>query len=585
MAATAVPTATPTMALDRIRVDWTRNTRGRDDEAIATYSQSIRRVGVVVPVVLSMLDGDPDFDAELVAGFHRYEAARVAECADIPYVVRDDETRQEAHAVENIARAGLWPLEEAVAIESLLAKGYTQQGAAEVLSKKPQWIAAREPLLALPEQLRTPWGPHSAGSVLGGHPPLSVAKRLRDLNAVAPWAAERLVDLAMMPEPTADWPAPHNALMSLYNEGRRGGDGRAARDVICHKPPKGAFAAPVGTGYSSVIDSDDVLAVSQIKRAKELAQRIDAARAAWEKVNDSYSYFRGVSFDQQDIATLKALGVLYVLAGEDDDNWLSAICFERDPWLDVVEASIIRVEQDIAARKETRASQSTAGKKTEDLTPEQQARRALRATQRDMAGPDSSARAANHELFAALYGGDSIVEAGVQFDVARLFVEQWIGGRDLKFTPEGKLNASSNYMAGNITERIHLVSRVKLAVPELSRIETPTRKDGKEGKPKVVYATDQETWAWILRYLDGATTSVELFDRAIKLMIVGQQTIAHAYSAGRSSQPFPTSLSCKEAEKPLAALTKGRVPKAIATVKGALTRAYKAAGSGLDSRI
>jgi ParB/RepB/Spo0J family partition protein len=572
------------MALDRIRVDWSRNTRARDDDAIETYSHSIRRVGVVVPVVLALLDNDPDFDAELVAGFHRYEAARVAECADIPYVVRDQETRQEAHAVENIARAGLWPLEEAVAIESLLAKGYTQQGAAEVLSKSPQWIAAREPLLALPEQLRAPWGPQSARGVLGGHPPLSVAKRLRDLNAVAPWAAERLVELALMPEPTDDWPAPQNALMSLYNEGQRGGDGRTARDVICHKAPKGAFVAPV-SGPNSSLRGDDVLAASQIKRAKDLAQRLDTVRDAWEKVNDSYSYFRGVRFNEQDIDTLRALGVLFVLSGENDDHWFSAICFERDPWLEAVEAAIVRVEEDIAARKQARASQSTAGKKAEDLTPEQQAQRALRATQRDMASPVSAGRAANHELFAALYGGESIVQDGVQIDVARLFVEQWLGGRDLKFTDEGKLNASSNYMAGNITERIHLVSRVKLAVPELSRVETPQRKDGKPGKAKVVYATDQETWAWILRYLDGAKTSVELFDRAIKLMIIGQQTIAHAYSAGRSTQPFPIGLSCKEAEKPLAVLTKGRVPKAIATVKGALTRAYKAAGSGLDSRI
>ena len=64
MAATAVPaTSTPTMALDRIRVDWSRNTRARDDDAIETYSHSIRRVGVVVPVVLTLLDNDPDFDA------------------------------------------------------------------------------------------------------------------------------------------------------------------------------------------------------------------------------------------------------------------------------------------------------------------------------------------------------------------------------------------------------------------------------------------------------------------------------------------------------------------------------------------
>jgi hypothetical protein len=188
----------------------------------------------------------------------------------------------------------------------------------------------------------------------------------------------------------------------------------------------------------------------------------------------------------------------------------------------------------------------------------------LRAPQRaDQKAPrgESAARTANHEVFAMLYGGASIVDDGVQRDVARLFVEHWLGGRDLRFNDEGKLTASSNYMAGNIGERMHLVSRVKLAVPELSRIEPPMRKDNKPGKAKVVYATDQETWAWILRYLDGARTSAELFDRTIKLMILGQQTIAHAYSAGRSSHPSEVRLSCAEAEKPLAALTKGRPPK------------------------
>lgn len=569
-----VATVATVAPLARIRVDWTRNTRARDQEAIAAYAASIQQIGIVNPVVVSPLVHD-DFDYELVAGFHRLEAASVAGLVEVPIVQRDTATREEAHAVENIAKADMWPLEEALAIQAIRDKGYTPKGIADVLGKNAQWISVREPLLALSDELRSPWSAAAAGTVMKGHPSLKVARRLGELAAIAPWAAQRLVDLAMLPEPTDDWPAPQRPLLSLD------GDGREAGQLIVHQPPKGRFAVIVSSGHRR-LTVQDIRDGAKTKRARELADRLAAAEEVWRKNASAYDYFDGIRISEESIDTMRALGVLFALT-TDDRSWFSAVCFEREPWLDAVEAAIAVVEDENASRKERRAKDAIGGKTDEQLTPKQKAQRALRALQRDMAGPESSARAANHELFAALYGGEAIVTADVPLAAAKLFVESWLGPRKLTFT-DGRLTMVSNYGI-DVDHARTLIARVKLAVPELSSVETPTTKSGKPGKAKVRHATDQETWSWILRYLDAAATSSELFDRAVKLLIIGQATIAHAAGRGRSSHPLAVRLASKEAQKALDSLAKGRPPRALASVKSTLTRAYKAAGYGLDSRI
>ena len=77
-------------------------------------------------------------DAEnyvLVAGFHRYPAARQLRLSEITYEPHESKTEDADRAVENIARGQLNPHEEALAVQATLQRGLTQDGAAQALGR------------------------------------------------------------------------------------------------------------------------------------------------------------------------------------------------------------------------------------------------------------------------------------------------------------------------------------------------------------------------------------------------------------------------------------------------------------------
>jgi ParB/RepB/Spo0J family partition protein len=116
------------VALGEIRVP--DNVRALDPEHVKALAGSIKLQGILVPVVVRDNDGD---GFELVAGFHRVAAAKSLELADVPVVVRDVETEDADRAVENITRKQLNPYEEAKAVKAMLARGLTEDGAAQAL--------------------------------------------------------------------------------------------------------------------------------------------------------------------------------------------------------------------------------------------------------------------------------------------------------------------------------------------------------------------------------------------------------------------------------------------------------------------
>jgi ParB-like nuclease domain len=82
--------------LERIRVP--ANVRELDDEHVRALAGSIALQGMLVPVVVRRAGRA----FELVAGFHRVAAARLAGLGEVPVVVRDAETEDADRAVENI---------------------------------------------------------------------------------------------------------------------------------------------------------------------------------------------------------------------------------------------------------------------------------------------------------------------------------------------------------------------------------------------------------------------------------------------------------------------------------------------------
>jgi len=120
-------------------------------EALEELAASIREKGVIQPLIVRERPGGT---FEIVAGERRWRAAQLAQVHDLPVVVRDlDDTEVlEVAIIENIQRADLNPVEEAMAYRQLMDRfGHTQEKIAEGLSKSRSHIANLLRLLNLPE--------------------------------------------------------------------------------------------------------------------------------------------------------------------------------------------------------------------------------------------------------------------------------------------------------------------------------------------------------------------------------------------------------------------------------------------------
>ncbi len=89
-----------------------------DDAAIAGLSASIRRSGLMQPVIVRAVGGGR---YELIAGERRWRAARLAGLTHVPALVRalSDEEAAEWGLVENVQREDLNPMDRAVAMKNV----------------------------------------------------------------------------------------------------------------------------------------------------------------------------------------------------------------------------------------------------------------------------------------------------------------------------------------------------------------------------------------------------------------------------------------------------------------------------------
>ncbi|MGR6467488.1 ParB/RepB/Spo0J family partition protein [Rhizobium sp. PAMB 3182] len=137
-----------------------------DDEELQDLASSIRQHGIVQPVVVRTI-GENNY--EIIAGERRWRAAQLAGFVEIPVIIRDvdDRTALEIAIVENVQRADLNPLEEALGYEQLIADhGYTQNNLGEIIGKSRSHVANSLRLLKLPEPVRDMV---AAGSLSAGH--------------------------------------------------------------------------------------------------------------------------------------------------------------------------------------------------------------------------------------------------------------------------------------------------------------------------------------------------------------------------------------------------------------------------------
>lgn len=126
--------------------------RDFDEESLKELAQSIKAVGVIQPIIVC-----PKGERySIIAGERRYRASRLAEMDEIPAIVRDWENQQrlEAALIENLQRADLNPIEEAMGVKNLMEEtGLTQDQAANRLGKSRPAVANLLRLLNLPENV------------------------------------------------------------------------------------------------------------------------------------------------------------------------------------------------------------------------------------------------------------------------------------------------------------------------------------------------------------------------------------------------------------------------------------------------
>lgn len=158
LAATADPADFPMIVrqLPVEQIDTSHNPRKAfDPETISDLARSIAVHGILQPLVVTQLSETGPII--LIAGERRLRAAREAGLDRVPVVFRRmaaSDTIAELALMENIQRQDLNPIEEALAIEQLLAKGKSQVDLAAAIGRSQSNISKRLALLALPDAVR-----------------------------------------------------------------------------------------------------------------------------------------------------------------------------------------------------------------------------------------------------------------------------------------------------------------------------------------------------------------------------------------------------------------------------------------------
>ena len=135
--------------------------------ALQELAESIRQKGIIQPLIVR--ESEVSGQYEIVAGERRWRAAQIAGLHEVPVLIRDydDEEVLEVAILENIQRADLNSVEEALAYRQLMDRfGHTQEQLATSLSRSRSHIANTLRLLSLSEPVLAML---RAGQLSAGH--------------------------------------------------------------------------------------------------------------------------------------------------------------------------------------------------------------------------------------------------------------------------------------------------------------------------------------------------------------------------------------------------------------------------------
>ncbi|WP_068084430.1 ParB/RepB/Spo0J family partition protein [Polycladidibacter stylochi] len=239
-----------------------RNPRKSFTESdLESLTESVREKGIVSPILVRPTPGKPGH-FEIIAGERRWRAAQRASLHEAPVIVRNvtDQEALELAIIENVQRADLNPIEEALGYEQLISEfSYSQVELSKVIGKSRSHVANTLRLLKLPNSVKDYL---AEGLITAGHAralitvedPATIADLIvekgltvRDVEKIAqdPSILEK-----KPPQPKPEKDADTKALE------KRLADGLGLKVNIAHKAEKGVGELKIK--YTSVEQLDEV---------------------------------------------------------------------------------------------------------------------------------------------------------------------------------------------------------------------------------------------------------------------------------------------------------------------------------------
>ena len=124
-----------------------------DEEGLQELANSIKEFGILQPLLVQQKDDH----YEIIAGERRWRAAKLAGLVEIPVLIReyDKQRTMEIALIENVQRADLNPIEEAMAYQRLIQEfELTQEEIANRVSKNRATITNSMRLLKLDQRVQ-----------------------------------------------------------------------------------------------------------------------------------------------------------------------------------------------------------------------------------------------------------------------------------------------------------------------------------------------------------------------------------------------------------------------------------------------
>lgn len=172
-----------TVPIEKIKSNAHQPRKRFDTSELENLTASIIEKGIIQPIIVR-----PSIDDtyEIIAGERRWRAAQKAALHEVPVVVYElnDSEVLEFAIIENVQRADLDPIEEAIGYHELIKKcGYTHDELSVVVGKSRSYLSNMLRLLNLPDEVKAYVisGDISSGharALLASKNPISLAKRV-----------------------------------------------------------------------------------------------------------------------------------------------------------------------------------------------------------------------------------------------------------------------------------------------------------------------------------------------------------------------------------------------------------------------